>query len=375
MKTRICLSANTSWYLFNFRRCLLRRLIEEGYDVIVISPLDEYTQYLLDDGCQHKDIRIDNKGINPWKELMVIVQFWRLYRALSPSVVIQFTIKPVIYGTIVATIRRILTVNTITGLGTTFLSLKKLRFIIVFVLGYALKRSNWVFFQNQEDQKLFVNHGMVYTERCSVVGGSGVDVEHFQFKPMSVEKTPVFILVARLLWDKGIGEFVEAARKVKEQKNVIFRIAGPLDVANRSAIPRETLDLWIREGIIEYLGEINDIRNLYENSTCVVLPSYREGLSKVLIEAAAMGRPIITTSVPGCKDVVIDGYSGLLCRAKDSDDLAAKMFIFLGLSRDTWGKFGKRGRALVRERFSIEDVNNRYLSVVETIIDPSTESL
>ena len=353
----------------------MRRLIEEGYDVVVISPFDEYTQYLVDDGCKHEEIRIDNKGINPWRELSVIIQYWRLYRVLAPSVVIQFTIKPVIYGTIVATIRRILTVNTITGLGTTFLSLKRLRSIISLVLGYTLKRSNWVFFQNKDDKELFINHGMVHSQRCSVIGGSGVDVEHFQFKPISVEKTPVFILVARLLWDKGIGEFVEAARQVKKKQNVIFQIVGPLDVANRSAIPRETLDLWVREGAVEYLGETKDVRNLIENSTCVVLPSYREGLSKVLIEAAAMGRPIITTCVPGCKDVVVDGYSGLLCRAKDADDLAAKMVNFLDLSSDTWVQYGKRGRELVKEKFSIEDVNNCYLNVVKTIIGPSTRSL
>jgi len=238
---------------------------------------------------------------------------------------------------------------------------------------FCLRRARCVFFQNAVDRDLFIEQRLVPAGLTELVPGSGVDLQRFSPDPDEGQAAndvgdPVFLMVSRALWDKGLGEYAAAARALRTAfPKARFQLLGPLWPGNPAAVPNETLDEWVTEGTLEYLGATDDVRPFIRQSSCVVLPSYREGMPRVLLEAAAMGKPVITTDAPGCRDAVLDGETGLTCRVADADDLARAMRQFMGLSREARAEMGRRGRAFVEERFDEQVVIDRYLALVEAI--------
>ena len=405
MSLRIALASNTAWYLFNFRGGLISAFLREGFGVIALAPPDDYSVRLATLGCEVVDLPMDNMGTNPLRDLATWRDFRRAYRKTRPDVVLHYTIKPVLYGTFAARSLGIPVVNTITGLGTAFLRGGPLQAVVERLYRVSQRWPRRIFFQNPDDRELFVRRGLVAGERVGLLPGSGVDLERFGVRPAPGRGTvshsnkgrsqgmglhggeadstgrgrvpaqsrprnaPVFLLIARLLWDKGVGEFVEAARILRrEGLEARFQLLGPLGVANRTAVPRSELDRWVGDGLVEYLGETDDVRPWIERADCAVLPSYREGTPRTLLEAAAMGRPVIAADVPGCREVLEDGVNGLFCLARDATDLAEKMRRMAAMAPERRADMGLAGRGKMEREFVERIVIRRYLQAIDDAV-------
>ncbi|RWP27944.1 glycosyltransferase family 4 protein [Mesorhizobium sp.] len=368
---KVVLSVNTSWNVVNFRSGLIKALRSRGYEVSVVAPKDDHSAKVTDLGCRYIAIEMDNAGMSPFRDLHLAWSYWRIIRQERPNVFIGFTIKPNIFGSVSAYLNGVPVINNISGLGTAFVRGGFLRKLVQSMYRCALYRSKWVFFQNDDDRVLFVDEGIVREEQTLLLPGSGVNLDHFS---PAVDETPrlngvVFILVARLLWDKGVGEFVEAARLVREKMPTArFQLLGFLDVENRTAVPRNRIEQWVDEGLVEFLGSTDDVRPFLQAADCVVLPSYREGTPRSLLEGGAMAKPLIATNVPGCKEVVDHAENGFLCRPRDAEDLASKMVEFAAMDYPSRISMGQKSRRKIETQFSETIVIEKYLSAIQQII-------
>ncbi len=371
----VAIAINTSWNIFNFRLGLLDALQSEGYRVIVIAPTDEYSQKLEELGYEYHNININNKGTNPIEDAKLVHSFYKLYKEISPDIIFQYTIKPNIYGSIAAGRLGIPVISNISGLGTVFLNDGLSSSIARFLYKVALRVPKKVFYQNAHDRKLFIDSGLVKAEKTDLLPGSGMDTE--KFKPAAMKQkddcTLRFLFIARLLKDKGLIEFVQAAQimqtecipdQVRNDTEVEFHILGSFYPSNPTAITEREIKKWENKGIVTYLGTSDDVRSVINEYDCVVLPSYREGLSRVLLEAASMAKPIITTNVPGCKEVVNDGVNGYLCDVKDTDSLAEAMKKMTVLTNDQRKEMGQKGREKVIAEFDEKLVIEKYREAI-----------
>lgn len=366
---RIVIGLNSSWNILNFRSGLVRGLIDAGHEVVAIAPEDEYSDRVRALGCQVVPIKLSPSGRNPILELKLFVQFVYALYLLKPNVFLPFTVKPNIYGSIAARIVGAKTVNNIAGLGIVFGKRTVFTRFIEVLYRVALSGSIRVFFQNNEDLSLFVSREIVPAKLADRLPGSGVDLKKFPFTAMPSRcagKPFRFLLVARMLWSKGVEEYVRAARAVKSRyPEAEFVLVGFSDVSNPDAIPIEILEGWAADGDVTYLGSTNSVYEVIAASDCVVLPSYYpEGVPRSLLESAAVGRPIITTDTPGCREVVIHGENGFLCRVKDVDDLASKMVAMLGCNQEVVNDMSRSSRLLVERAFDERIVISRYLEVI-----------
>ena len=366
LSRRIVLSANSDWNIANFRQGLIRALRSAGYEPVVMAPKDPAAEARMAAlGVQRIPVRIERSGRNPLADARLLLEYKRLLGKLRPAAYLGFTIKPNIYGSLAAASLGIPAIPNVSGLGTAFIRRGMLQQIVTRLYRVAFSRCPVVFFQNDEDRQLFVDRGIVEDRQARVLPGSGVDLEHFTPRPPT-NGPPAFLLVGRLLRDKGVREFVGAARALSAMlTGSRFQLLGPIDQANRTAITRAQLDDWVAEGVVEYLGVTDDVRPYMAKATAVVLPSYREGLPRSLLEAAAMERPLIAADVPGCRDVVEDGVNGYLCDPRDSRSLASAMRRMAALSPAERLAMGQAGRRKVQEQFGEELVVQSYLDVLD----------
>lgn len=384
---RIAVIANTSWYLYNFRLSLMRALMAAGHEVVAVGPSDDYVDKLVAAGIRHRVIPLAGASVNPLRELRTVWALRRIFRDEGVEAVLSYTPKGNIYGAMASAMNGLPTVPNVSGLGRVFIRRSPLTWLVKQLYRLTFWRAARVFFQNRDDLELFVRMGLVGAGKAERLPGSGVDLARFapagQGATFALTDQPpragaegavgrekcAFLLVARLLWDKGVGEYVEAARTVKQKYPAAdFRLLGFLDVQNPSAIPRTQVEAWVAEGVVDYLGSTDDVLPWLREADCVVLPSsYREGVPRTLLEAAAMAKPLITTDAPGCRDTVDDGVTGFLCRLRDADDLADKMLRMIEMDRDYFVAMGHRGREKMVREFDERIVINRYLDVVGEI--------
>jgi glycosyltransferase involved in cell wall biosynthesis len=366
----IAIVINTSWNIYNFRRGLLKALQEEGYKIVAIAPRDDYSQKLEDLGFEYHEIKIHNKGTNPLEDAKLIWDFYRLYKKLNLDVILQYTIKPNIYGSIAARMLGIPVIANISGLGRVFLDDGFSSRLARFLYKLALQSPHKIFYQNSHDRRLFIDSKLVSENKTDLLPGSGIDTQ--KFTPLDVEKKSDainFLFVARLLKDKGIVEYVDAARKLlKNNTKIKCYILGAYYEGNPTAITPQQMADWEREGIVEYLGVSDDVSSHIASVDCVVLPSYREGLSRVLLEAASMAKPLITTNVPGCKEVVDDGINGFLCQVKESTSLANQMKKMSELTEVQRRVMGEKGREKVIAEFDERKVIEMYQKTLREIL-------
>jgi glycosyltransferase involved in cell wall biosynthesis len=368
---KIVIALNTAWNLVNFRAGLIRALVAVGYEVVAVAPNDEYAPRLAELGCRFVALPMDNKGTHPGRDLLLWFRFLNLLRHERPDVFLGYTVKPNVYGSLAAHVLGISVVNNIAGLGAVFIRDNWLTRLVRLLYKAALSRSHHVFFQNDEDMRQFVEQGLVAKDKVSRLPGSGVDLSIFCYVPTQPLENRAFsfLLVARLLWDKGVGEYVEAARIVhRKYPTAKFQLLGFLDVKNPTAVSSAEMDGWVREGVVEYLGVADDVKPYLIAADCVVLPSYREGVPRSLLEAAAMGRPIVTTDAVGCRDAIDDGVTGLLCRVADATDLSAKLLRMIEMSPEERVLMGLAGRRKMELEFDEKIVIDRYLRVIEEIV-------
>ncbi len=370
MKKKIVISINTSWNLYNFRLGLIGALATQGYEVVSIAPFDDYTVRLTSRGVRFVSIPIDNKGTNPLRDIFLLIRFVIKLNSEKPDVFLGYTVKPNVYGSIAARLLGIPVINNVAGLGTVFHRGGWLNRLVRSLYRLALSRSSKVFFQNDDDLQLFVKEGLVSAKVVDRLPGSGVDLQRFSPLPLPNKRQLRFLLVARMLWDKGVGEFVEAARLCKQRGlDAEFCLLGFLDVQNPAAISRTQMAEWEAEGVVTYLGVSDAVSEEVAKADCVVLPSfYREGTPRALLEAAAMARPIVTTDAIGCRDVVDDGENGYLCRPRDANDLADKLMKIALLSPAEREAMGARGRAKMEREYDERIVIRKYLDAIESVI-------
>lgn len=329
---KIILFANTDWYLYNFRLGFILALRDAGHDVLLVSPPGDYGQRLLDLGLRWQPIQMVRRSLNPLRELQLIFRLWRLLRLERPDLVHSFTIKCAVYGSIAARLASVpARVSAVAGMGYVFTSdAAKARLLRPFVRGLLRLslggRGALLVLQNSDDVALFERAGLVPASRIRLIRGSGVDCGKYipSGAPDPVRSTLQVLLAARLLWDKGVDDYVRAARILKaDGLDISFLMAGDSDPGNPAAVPEALVRDWHSEGIVQWLGHVADMPALLSSVDLVVLPSYREGLPKSLIEAAACALPLIATDVPGCREVITDGVDGLLVPVRDARALAA----------------------------------------------------
>lgn len=363
---KILLSSNSAWNLANFRKPIIEAFVAAGYEVVVAAPADGEIDRLGAMGARFRPIRMRGAGTSPVEDVRLLFDYFRMLRTERPAMFLGFTAKPNIYGSLAARWTGTPVAATISGLGSAFLKGGLLGGVLLTLYRLALGRARTVFFQNPADRDLFIARGIVRSGQVRLVAGSGIDLDRFAPVPAGGHGEFRFLLIARLLLDKGVAEFVEAARIVRgRHPHARFQLIGAPGDDNPSAVPKSELARWAAESIVEQLGVKDDIRPHIAAADCVVLPSYREGLPRSLLEGSAMARPLIASDVPGCRDVVDHGVSGLLCDVRSAESLAAAMERMLGMSPGERAAMGAAGRRKVETQFDQRLVAEAYLAEIE----------
>lgn len=365
---KVAIVLNTSWNIYNFRMNLLRSLQAEGHEIHTVAPNDDYTHFLTEAGSIHHAVKMDSRGANPIKDLALIFELYTIYKKIKPDVILHYTIKPNVYGSLAASFLKIPVVNNVCGLGTVFLKKDLLSSVAMFLYRISFKFPKKVFFQNPDDLKLFLDKKLVPSHTVDLLPGSGIDLA--KFKPVTFQRNQkfTFLLISRLITDKGILEYIDAVKKLKaEGLDARFQVLGAIDPEHKRGIKREVIQEWINSGTIEYLGTTKDVRHFIELADCVVLPSYREGTPRTLLEAASSSKPIVATNVPGCNQVVEDKINGLLCNIEDSDDLAAKMRSMANYDNETLKTMGINGRRKMEAEYDESIVIDKYLHTLTAL--------
>lgn len=365
----ILMTVNAAWNIWNFRRPLVEALASDGHRITVLAPPDDAVPELERIGCRVRPLEMSVKGLNPLEDLRLQRRYGWVFGDERPDAVLSYTIKNNIFGARAAKSTAVPFIPNVTGLGTAFLSGKLLQTVTEQLYRRSFATLPVVFFQNEDDRDLFLERRLVREDQTRLLPGSGIDLNRFAPAAMPApEEPPAFLMIARLLRDKGVLEFVDAARRVKARHpQARFQLLGAVGSENRSAIGRETLDAWVTEGVVEYLGTTNDVRPVIAAASCVVLPSYREGAPRTLIEAAAMARPLIATDVPGCRAVVDRHVSGYLCDVKSAQSLADAIGRFLALTPEAQHTMGAAGRAKMEREFDQRLVIDAYREALDLI--------
>lgn len=363
---KILLVANTDWYLFNFRLLLAKALRDRGHEVVLVSPPGGYASRLQEAGFRWLPVAISRRGTNPLRELGTLLRLARIYRRERPALVSHFTIKPVLYGSLAAGLSRVpRVINSVTGLGYVFNAPGReaaaLRGVVKPLYRFAL-RNTQIIFQNEVDRQEILRGGLARAEQTHLIPSSGIDLRRFTPSPLP-PGPPVVLFNGRMLWSKGVGEFVSAARILRKQGvPARFWLVGDSDEGNPESIPAEQLREWQSEGVVEWLGWRDDMPNIIAQTTLVCFPSYAEGFPRALLEAAASGRAAVTTAAPGCADAVIDGETGLIVPVRDAGALAHALASLLA-DPQRCARMGEAGRKFVESRFSADLIINRTMAV------------
>lgn len=369
---KIALVANSTWNIYNFRLNIIKRLLSEGHEVHVIAPVDEYLEY-KENFPEVKHVALKTLGrdsTNPIKDLILIIELYRKYKWIKPDLIMHFTNKPNIYGGIASKLSGIRSVAVVTGLGYSFIREGFLTKIVRSLYKVAGKYHSRFIFENKDDLSLFVDLGVVAKERAYSVKGCGVDTEYYApFPNGELREDITFTFIGRLLKDKGINEFIEAARKVKqEKKHVKFEVIGEFDTNNPSTINKESFAQWVEEGVIDYKGFVKDIRPYIAASDCIVLPSYREGMPRTLLEGMAMGKPLIASDVPGCRETIIHGQNGFLVNLDDKEALTTCISEFSELPEERRKEMGQTGRSMSIKYYNDKLIANQIYDIINPVI-------
>jgi glycosyltransferase involved in cell wall biosynthesis len=366
---RIVLSSNTAFSLYNFRLHLMRTLKDKGYEVIAVSPEDgKYSELLRKEFSFFPVKSLDRKGTNPIKDLKLFFEYFLLFRRLKPDIVINFTIKPNIYGSISAGLLGIPSISVITGLGYVFIRESWLTKFVKLLYWLAFRFNKAVVFLNSED---LITLRSISKDKSFLIESEGIDIKYFDPNLCREAKKDefTFLFVGRLLTDKGIYELTKAFERLKKEKpKVKLIIVGSPDEGNPNSVSKGELEKWVKEGLIEWHGFQEDVRPFFCMANCVVLPSYREGVPRVLLEAMAMEKPIITTDAPGCRNVCVDGVNGFLVKPKDVESLYLAMKRMVELGDEKLREFGKAGRRLAEEKYSVEKIVREYINLIKAVL-------
>lgn len=363
MKKRIAFVHNAVWEMYNFRGDLLKELSNKGYDVTVICPPDEKNEHFITEelGLKLITVPMNRKGTNFKEEFKFTKNLHKIYKEEKFDLIFHYTIKPNIFGTIAAKLAGVKSIAITTGLGYAFMHNNLTSYIARFLYKFSLTFAQEVWFLNDDDMKIFLENDLVTEGQAFKLPSEGINLKRFSPQVKEKNDKTTFLMIARVLYDKGFKEFVEAAKIIKEtHKDIEFQLLGALDKGNPTGVPEEEVLKAVNEEIINYLGTTKDVVPVIAKADCLVLPSYREGVSRVLMEAAAMGKPIIATNVTGCREVVDNGKTGFLCKLKNSKDLSEKMEKLISLTHEERVLMGQKGREKVAEEMELEKIIDIY---------------
>ncbi len=362
----IVLTVNASWNIWNFRRPVVEALLADGHQVTILAPKDDTAKQLESLGARFVHLEMDVDGLSPASSIELIDTFRGHFHALQPDIVLSYTVKNNIFGAMAARTLGIPFLPNVTGLGTLFLGSKPLFLIGKLLYRFGMGALPIIFAQNDDDRDFLVDKKLLNAEQLRMLPGSGIDLESFATTPLpAFNDGTKFLMISRLIRDKGTMEYCEAARIArKANPECTFQLLGPMGSANRTAISESELKPYFEDGSIEYLGATDDVRPYVADAHCVVLPSYREGAPRSLIEAAAMGRPLVTTNVPGCRAVIENGKSGLLCKVRDANSLAEACLQFASLDPAAQQAMGHAGRDLMAREYDVSIVIHRYRTAI-----------
>ncbi|MFT3936059.1 MAG: glycosyltransferase family 4 protein [Chitinophagaceae bacterium] len=371
-KQRIAFVTNTSWSIYKFRLYLLQELIKKGYEIYVLAPRDNYTELFEHlEGINFIELKkLQGKSISLYDDFQLYKELRKHYKKIQPHLIFHYTIKACIYGPIAAAHTGCKAISVITGLGYTFASNKILKIAASNLYRHALKKANEVWFLNPDDQKIFIDSGIVKKETTFLLPGEGVDATVFYATPFQPLKKPVvFLLIGRLIKHKGIYEFATASGIMQKKKvDAKFQLLGFTDDKSAVAISKEQLAKWEKAGNIDYLGTTDNVAPFIAKADCIVLPSYREGMPLSLLEGSSMCKAIIASDVAGCREIVKDGINGFLCKAKNAEDLAVKMEKYCSLTDAEKHAMGMAGREIVMSHFTKEIITGIYINKLQSLL-------
>lgn len=357
---KILIVGNNDVGLHNFRIELIEELIALGNKVYFSVPFGDKVKDIEKTGAVYYPVDLKRHGINPIQELTLIVAYRAMIKRIKPDIILTYTIKPNIYVGILARLRKIPYITTVTGLGTMFQASGLKRKLVEKAYKFATGKAKAVFFQNLTNQQTFIDRGIVKKERAVLVNGSGVNIE--KFKPNRQEHEDInFMFIGRIMVDKGINEYLLAAEAIKKDRSdVNFLIVGPYE----DKVLRDKIQDLDKKGVIKYLGSSQDTRVEMAGSDCLILPSYHEGMSNVLLEGAASGLPLIASNIPGCRDIIENGFTGFLCKPGNSKALVERITKFLNLEETERNRMGKKGRGKVVREFDRRKTVAKYIDVM-----------
>ena len=367
---KIMITVNSSFNIVNFRSRLVQALLNDGHELVALAPRDDRSPRLAEMGVRLIPLKMNSFGTSPLEETALLVRMGAAMRRERPAAILGFTIKNNLYGGFCARGLGIPFIPNVTGLGLAFAGRVWWEPIVRGLYRAAFAKAPVVFFQNSEDMALFLAARLARPDQAVLLPGSGVDLEHFTPQPWRGDAGEIrFLLIARMLWKKGIGDFVEAARLVKRKyPHAVFQLLGPIDEQNPGKVSEARLKEWAAEGVAEYLGSTEEVGPFIAQADCIVLPSfYREGTPRSLLEAAACARPVITTDMPGCRDTVDHGKSGYLCPAQDPAALAGRMIEMIEAGRDGRARLGRAAREKVEREFDERIVIAAYRRAVRAV--------
>ncbi len=369
MGKKIAIVANTTWNIFNFRLNVIAELVKRGHEVVVIAPVDEFMEYKEKfPTVQHVALRVlDRDGKNPFRDFILIEELRRKYKNIKPDLVLHYTHKPNIYGAIAAHMNGVTSIAAITGLGYAFIHNGWINKITQSLYKITAKYHSKFIFENTDDLQLFIKNKIISAEKGVSVKGCGVDTEYFQPSSNGIYSDKlVFTFIGRLLYDKGIIEFIEAAKSILSKYiSVEFWVIGEFDEGNPSTINKDRFVEWVNEGIIVYHGFVRDVRPFIRKSNCIVLPSVREGMPRIVLEGMAMGKPIITTRTAGCRETVEEGVNGFLVDVHDSKQLEESIERFISLSQEEKDAMGISGRKKAETVFNDNIIATQLCDIIE----------
>ena len=365
---KILLIANNYWNFYNFRKELIDKILEAEHEVHLLGNDDDYFAEFKKKNLKLHKIKFSSRKKSIIEDFFLIIKLYKKIKLINPNIILSFTIKANIYSSLISKILDINIINNITGLGSSFLNNKIIKLITIFLYRISLSKSKMVFFQNISDKKLFLKLKIVKESNSKVIPGSGIDTSYFRSNHSLPKDKNIFLFSGRLIKDKGINEYLQAAKLIIDKKNNCeFHIIGKLDKDEKSSIKETYLNSYLRNKKIKYFGFVKNLKQYYANSSCVILPSYREGLSRSLLEAASMSRPIITTNVPGCQDLVQENENGFLTEVKNVDSLVKAINTFINLSYANKQLMAKSSRNIAQNKFQINIVISNYLKKIREL--------
>jgi glycosyltransferase involved in cell wall biosynthesis len=364
MKKKVLLLVNHEIVIYNFRKELIEALIEKGYEVIISCPYGVSIEKLIQLGAFHKNIKIDRRGINPINDFILFLNYKKLVRKYNPDVILTYTVKPNIYGGLVSRITKTPILVNITGLGSALEKKGLINLITTMLYKYALKNANMVFFQNNENLKFMIDKGIKGRE-YKLIPGSGVNVEYFEYLEYPINPTINFFYVGRVMKEKGIDYYLQAAKVIKSKyKNIVFHVLGACEEKYKSI-----LDEYKINGYIIYHGKVDDVRQYYKYAHAIIHPSFHEGMSNVLLEAASSGRPIIASNIAGCREIIDEGLNGFTFESKNQESLNKIVEKFIKLSDQEKKQMGINGREKMIKDFNRKRIVDIYIENINKIME------